>query len=256
MNKIYIVFMLGLISTSSHILYSTGRILGVEDLVNAAKKGDKERLQMLLDNGWHAACIDHYGRLPLVEAARNAKKDMVEFLLSKGARINDTEAQKPNFYTPLMVAVAAGNEEITEQLLKAGANTEIKNIDGKTVYDVAKETGPQKTSHLDMLKKVLSRIAQSKIPYYNNAVFTAIENGDLKQLEKLAQLVTLNMQDDRGNTPLHKAVDKNDLALVQFILANAPSTLAIKNNAGQTPVDLAVSRHTILQFLVSAHKPT
>jgi ankyrin repeat protein len=52
----------------------------------------------------------------------------------------------------------------------------------------------------------------------------------------------LNVQDARlGNTPLHAAVSHDDIVLIHYLLSKNVRT-DIRNNAGQTALDLAQSR--------------
>ena len=58
-------------------------------------------------------------------AVRIGSTDLVEFLLSKGARPNITNGEGE---TPIHIAARKGLKDILELLLKAGADPEIKNL--------------------------------------------------------------------------------------------------------------------------------
>ena len=58
-------------------------------------------------------------------AVRIGSADLVEFLLSKGARPDIKNGQGE---TPLHVAARNGSKEIVEILLKAAADPEVKNL--------------------------------------------------------------------------------------------------------------------------------
>ena len=74
------------------------------------------------------------GNTPLCIAASNNHIDIVEYLINHGADINGLGYRNE---TPLMKAAMKGNIEIVKLLLSSGANPKIRNIDGKTAYDVA-----------------------------------------------------------------------------------------------------------------------
>jgi uncharacterized protein len=54
-------------------------------LVKAAKRGDLNEVQRLLETGHEVNVCDHYGRTALMEASRQGHIDMVRLLLRKGA---------------------------------------------------------------------------------------------------------------------------------------------------------------------------
>ena len=55
-------------------------------------------------------------------------------LLAAGANV---DKQNDYGFTPLMKAAYHGKIEVVKELLKAGANKELKNNDGETAYDKA-----------------------------------------------------------------------------------------------------------------------
>jgi ankyrin repeat protein len=57
----------------------------------------------------------------------------------------------------------------------------------------------------------------------------------------IQQGMDVNLQDPNGNTPLHLAVfiDRGKLKMVDYLVTQKGAHLNIKNNKGQTPVDLA-----------------
>ena len=58
-------------------------------------------------------------------------------LISHGADLNIVSG--PDNYTPLMMAVSLLNDEAVTSLLRAGADKTLKDPNGNTVMDVAKE---------------------------------------------------------------------------------------------------------------------
>ena len=73
---------------------------------------------------------------PLILASQQGKLDVVEFLLKKGARVNDVMTDGK---TALLMACKNGHTEIVKRLMEKGANQFLKSS-GKSPRDVAGNT--------------------------------------------------------------------------------------------------------------------
>ena len=104
-------------------------------LTIAAQNGHVEVVKILLEN--HAN-VDHRDRTgectPLIRAARKGNKEVVKLLLKRNANPN---LQSSNGNSALMLAVNNGHVDIVEDLLWAGANTDLVNKVGGTAKTVA-----------------------------------------------------------------------------------------------------------------------
>ena len=76
------------------------------------------------------------GRVCLHRASFRGYLAIVILLLAAGANV-DKQSNGGN--TPLMLAASNGNIEVVKELLKAGANKELKNKYDRTAYDFADE---------------------------------------------------------------------------------------------------------------------
>jgi len=82
---------------------------------------------------------------PLMEAARLGNREMVDLLLSAGAKAQVT---MPDGWTPLMsVAIKSGNADIADVLIRAGANicsrTDFEEFDNARASEIATRSGHQ-----------------------------------------------------------------------------------------------------------------
>ena len=73
---------------------------------------------------------------PLILASQQGKLDVVEYLLKKGARVNDVMTDGK---TALLMACKNGHTEIVKRLMEKGANQFLKSS-GKSPRDVAGNT--------------------------------------------------------------------------------------------------------------------
>ena len=108
--------------------------IGPAPLFMAAGNGDEDIAQALLE---HKADVDQAvgnGRTPLLQAAGQGRTGMVRLLLAHGAAIAPRFAGE----TALHEAAMADDAESIQLLLKAGADLNAKNREGKTALQVAK----------------------------------------------------------------------------------------------------------------------
>lgn len=84
------------------------------------------------------AKIDHDGWNPLIYAASKGYKEIVEFLLNYGVRI---DATTDNGTTALMMAVRGNHYDTVELLLKHGANALVRNEADGTALSWARKQG-------------------------------------------------------------------------------------------------------------------
>ena len=89
------------------------------DLLDAARKGDLERVQKLLDSGADVNQRDTTGFTALHWTAMTNKQEVAKLLIRKGADINAREFEYK--LSPLGVAQSRGFRDMAEFLIKNGA---------------------------------------------------------------------------------------------------------------------------------------
>lgn len=108
-----------------------------EQLLAAIENGNLNTIKNLISEG---ANVNAKGTLvgisPMHLAVENQDIDFIEFLLSKKADINNTDGQGR---TPLFWASYSGYSDVVRYLIDQGANVNIKNQDGKTALDIARD---------------------------------------------------------------------------------------------------------------------
>jgi len=139
---------------------------GWTPLIQAAYKGHKDIVQILLECG---ANIDHQandGWTALMLAARYGHKDVVQILLENGASI-DHQSKDGFGNTALMLATKYGYKDIVQILLENGANIDHRDKDGWTALYYATGNG-----HKDIVQILLDNGAN--INHQDNDGFTAL----------------------------------------------------------------------------------
>ena len=106
----------------------------------AVLASDESKLMNLLKIGLNIDyLLDENGITMLGLAAIAGKTDIVELLLKYNPSVNIQS--KSDHATPLFFAAEAGHPAVVEQLLAAGADPSITNINGQRPYDIAKLKG-------------------------------------------------------------------------------------------------------------------
>lgn len=88
-----------------------------EQLCEAAKNGDADKVRAFIDSGADVAYFDANGLSPLMHAAKLGHAEVVKILLSAGAPWN---ALSPSNLSAGDFAMEAGHQEAFEVLLNAG----------------------------------------------------------------------------------------------------------------------------------------
>ncbi|MBA8758695.1 hypothetical protein HCR18_06845 [Wolbachia pipientis] len=150
----------------------------IDDLFQAAKRGDIDAVNRLISEGADVNAVDAHNNTPLHWATVYDNKQVVEALLDKGANVN---AEGSNEQTPLHIAATHGHKEIVDALLEVeGIDVNAKDQGGKTPLHRAAEN-----SHAEIVKDLLDKGAN------------------------------VNAEDDKGETPLGLATNQDIQTLLQ-----------------------------------------
>ncbi|HPC96208.1 MAG TPA: ankyrin repeat domain-containing protein [Sedimentisphaerales bacterium] len=179
-------------------------------LHEAVESGQKELVQYLLDKGANIEAKERQGLTPLHKASAAGKKDIVELLLAKGADVNATDLQGA---TPLWYARKGDHREIAELLSRRGAREEAPAVSEQA--SAISLHAAAKTNNLELVKSLVSKGAD------------------------------VNAMDDRwAATPLHLAAYYNRIRVVEFLISKGANVNAL-NKWNRTPLDEAVDQNRV-----------
>ncbi len=119
---------------------------GDTPLMVASAKGHIDCINALLKHETDKNAANKAGYTPLMIAAYTGKKDALNILLQNNANIEGKEPTKG--FTALTVAVSENHHECVRSLIQAGANKEIKTLDGLTPLMIAASRGHPKCLHV------------------------------------------------------------------------------------------------------------
>ncbi|CAN9508189.1 unnamed protein product [Ophioblennius macclurei] len=105
-----------------------------EELTWALKAGDLDEVKSKVLTSEDASRELESGRMPLHYAADFGHKELLEYLISKGADVN---AKDKHGFTPLITACYEGHLMCVKLLLEKGADKEWKGKNGVNAFEAA-----------------------------------------------------------------------------------------------------------------------
>ncbi|KAJ3282469.1 hypothetical protein HDU79_009885, partial [Rhizoclosmatium sp. JEL0117] len=208
---------------------------GETPLLLAAKKGNKETVELLLKCGARIELQDNGGATPLAHGASNGHKETVEFLLEFGAQI---ESQNKNGNTPLALAAFKGQKEIVELLLQHNpkANIESQNKKGETPLSITVQQGHKETVEFLLIHGAK---IESQKDDGNTPLALAAKMGHKETVEILLHhRANIESQDKIERTPLALAAEMGHKETVELLLHHK-ANIELQNKYGDTPLSLA-----------------
>ncbi|MGD8539919.1 MAG: ankyrin repeat domain-containing protein [Candidatus Aminicenantes bacterium] len=174
-----------------------------DEIHDAAKKGDLEKIQKILrENPELLDTPDKSGFTPLHWAVIYGKKDMIEYLIGRGADIKG-HREALRGWTPLQAALFAYNNDVADLLVTHGALNDLDREEGLTY------------------------------------LYQAASSGNASLIDKLVEKgMPATAQNKYGDTPLHKVAIKGHISAAEALLKNG-ADIDAKNLKGEAPIHVA-----------------
>ena len=191
---------------------------------------------------------DAEGRTPLHRATIAGDYELAQRLIGAGADVN---AKDGDGYTPLHMAVLLGNVKVVHALIAAGADVNRRSADGYTPIRFA----AIKDMKAETIHALIAAGADvnAKDGDGNTPLQMAAFNGNVEVVQALISAGADVHATRQGFTPLHFAMKTGDTEVVQALIA-AGADINARNDNGDTPLQRAMDEgHTeVIQMLISA----
>lgn len=190
-----------LISNGAHVNEKNKR--GMTALIPASVKGHTEIVQLLLDASANLEETWEKGGTALYESAQQGHNAIVQTLIAKGANIN--ARLRHNGWTPLMIAVAEGHTTTAVIILESGAEVNISNNKGRTALMFAAWHGDNEITEM-----LLKYGANPNIIPNDDEGMTALMAATTKGYQEIVKMLLKsgadpNLKDKQGKTALTRA---------------------------------------------------
>jgi ankyrin repeat protein len=203
------------------------------ELATAIDSGNILAVRRLVEDGADPDTPIEYGpnkMSPLAKASGRGQRDIVRYLLSKGAKVN---APATTGDTALMEAVKGGYDDVVTLLLAAGADITARDKQGNSAFSLAAFG-----AHLEIADALLARGAKAdEVGHYGiTPLLGAASMGNEDVIRYLvgkgAKVNVIRQLEYGGTTPLTSAARVGQVGVVRTLLElGADPRLEMKNGA-------------------------
>src|SRR6476620_11161724 len=149
-------------------------------IFDACRTGDIPTIEALYTaNPQVIDTVDQKGFTPLILAAYNDQREVVDFLLSHGVDLNVQDAAGN---TALMGVSFKGYQEIAKKLIDAGADVNVRNGNGAPALTFAATFG-----QLQIAEWLLQKGAKSNLP--DSRGKTSLDHAIIQENEEMIELI-------------------------------------------------------------------
>lgn len=212
-----------------------------KDLCNGAKSGDLRKVEDAIAKG---ARVD--GRCimanPLIHAVAGGHRDMVAYLIEKGADVNG-RAEGKFGDAPLFLAVVLGDPEMAKLLIMKGADVNVNGMYGVPALQRAVLAG-----NLTLVRLLVENGADVRVMSQRGTPLHDARDYPIAKL-LISKGADVNARDFGGDVPLHRT---RSIGIVELLVASGADVNA-RNDEGNTPLHEALERGkewSLIKFLI------
>jgi ankyrin repeat protein len=208
-------------------------------LHHAVTNDDRPIIKLLIDNGANLAAQDTDGDTPLHYAARAINHDLLKYLIP--------------YYKQQGISLNIKNKK-EQTPVEVGKKAEAKSKKPIAVPQQPPSPPSEQPSAPKEEPKKIAINAKNRLGQTRLHILIAA-NAAAENIQHLLDAgIDINAQDNKGNTPLHFAVENENPAYIQKLL-DSGADVNVKDNNGNTPLHFAVEKGNLpyVDMLVEHH---
>jgi len=211
-----------------------------------AEWGSLELIKAIEENGGNIVPDAMQGRIAFV-AARNKDCEVLDYLLNHGADVNHDNDFS---YTPLILASLTNHVELVKRYIDRGDDLNTQDVDHETALSLAVEK-----DHPTIVALLRQHHAQvNKYPEMSEeaAMLQAAKDGALGSILNLYDYgISINIEDENGNTPIILATMAGHLGVVRT-LYHLGADINHQNHADESAT--AIAKNANNQLILNTMK--
>lgn len=198
-----------------------------------AEHGSLAFIRALEERGCKLIRDDQRGRMAFV-SARNPDPEVFDYFLNHGA---DPGEGNDYGYTPLILAALNNRPTLVRRYLERGDDAAVRDVDGETALSLALEKRHDEA--IEVLREFHAEEMGDSTLDPAAAMLKAAGDGALGTILNLRDAgISINSEDDEGNSPLMLAVTAGHLGVVRS-LYHLGADINHRNHAGETALGIA-----------------
>lgn len=205
---------------------------GYSALHYACGKGTRDIVKMLIAHNADVNLTSNRGVTPLHLAAKTGNKEIIKILVDEGADINATDDSGES---AMIYGIKAGKTEAVRFMKELGADVTIADNEGRTAVDYANIKGMT-----GMIESLLDASESHTDSFGNTPLHQSCYNGHSESVKTMLKNpdIEVDAANDAGDTPLSIAVGEGNLYIVELLL-EAGADANRQNNSGESLLHLA-----------------
>lgn len=236
-NRLEIVDLLARFNADVNARNNDGKTAILIAASNAAKD-DGRMVRLLCALGADVNVADKKNATPLFFAIQTGHYATVEYLIDRGARMEDL---RENGRTPFFAACNAADPQMISLLLRRGANASARDFVGWSTFDVLALTSRKTPIDPSRMSECISLLLEAGVqPDFNASIVLGMHDRAKSMLRQQPGLATSNdLMTGQGRSSLHWAAVAGDFELCKMLL-----------DAGANPKALSSYRRTALHLVM------